>query len=150
MNRSHHLRQWIPLAILVLALLFGSLLQPASAQTQNDETSTSVAAPSARIAAKLKTISFGVNFDKMDIATVLEFLSKKSRELDPDKQGINFVLLTPDDAAKNTSGPQAKIHREVSLTLDSISLGDLLQEISEQTNLQYSIEEYAIVFHPIK
>ena len=45
------------------------------------------------ITRKLQSIVIDkVNFDKLDIGTVIQFLTQKSKELDPDHQGINFVL----------------------------------------------------------
>jgi hypothetical protein len=90
---------------------------------------------------KLKTIVIDkVDFDKMDIATVLQFLSKKSKELDPDKVGINFVLA-------DLTGKHG-IHREVTIKLDAVPLADLLGYITQQTNVNCSIEDYAVVFKP--
>ena len=54
-----------------------------------------------------------VNFDKLDIATVIQFLTEKSKELDPEHVGINFVLrltfeisprLTPEAGAAAPAG----------------------------------------------
>jgi type II secretory pathway component HofQ len=131
-------------------MMLGALSYPAKAQ-QSPDANASASSPRTKLLLKLKSISLSVNFDKMDIASVLDFLSKKSKELDPEKQGINFVLQLPDDAAKNSdsTAPRTKTHREVSMTLDNIPLFDLLQEISEQTNLQVSVEDYAVVLHPL-
>jgi hypothetical protein len=91
---------------------------------------------------KLKTIVIDkVDFDKMDIATVLQFLSKKSKELDPEKLGINFVLA-------DLTG-KSGIHREVTIKLEDVPLADLLGYITQQTNINYSVEDYAVVFKPV-
>ncbi|MCE0482673.1 MAG: tetratricopeptide repeat protein [Methylacidiphilales bacterium] len=135
-----------------------------------------------------------VNFDKLDIATVIQFLTQKSKELDPDHQGINFVLrltsntppptdtttptgATPDNsgggaaapatggatdatgggaagggaggggATDQTAAPQT-IHRQVSINLENVPLKDLLGYIIAQTNLQFSVEDYAVYLRP--
>jgi len=138
------------LSILISCLLLAwTLPDPAAAQVPPGAPAPA-SAHRAAILRKLNSITVSVNFDKTDIATVLEFLSRKSRELDPEKEGINFVLRLPDAPAKDAAPgtPHTKIYREVSVTLDNISLTDLLKEISQQTNLQCSVENYAVFLHP--
>jgi general secretion pathway protein D len=119
------------------------------------------------ITRKLQSIIIDkVNFDKLDIATVIQFLTAKSKELDPDHKGINFVLRlssnTPVEGAPTgptaapgspvapgaTTTPPPPIHREVSITLDNVPLIELLNYITEQTNLQFSVEDYAVYLRP--
>jgi general secretion pathway protein D len=120
----------------------------------------------AEITRKLQSIIIdNVNFDKLDIAAVIDFLTNKSRELDPDHKGINFVLrLTSDTppapAAGQATGPAAAngaapaappppdIHRAVSITLQNVPLSEILGYIVQQTNLQYSVEDYAVYLRP--
>jgi general secretion pathway protein D len=146
----------------------------------------------AAITHKLQSIVIDkVNFDKLDIATVIQFLTQKSKELDPDHVGINFVLrltsdsppptpdataaataaaaappttapaggttttttTTPADASAASASPaaataQKQIHREVSITLENVPLADVLNYITEQTNLQLTIEDYAVYLRP--
>ena len=67
-----------------------------------------VTAPSNRaaITRKLTAIILDkVNFDKLDIATVIQFLTQKSKELDPDHVGINFVLNLNSEAAATPATP---------------------------------------------
>jgi len=143
-GKNHHLR--ISLAIFIITLGIGTLIVPMNAQEPTtDATSLS---PHAKLVLKLKSIIIDkVDFNKTDIATVIDFLSKKSKELDPAKQGINFVLRLPD--APESTASHVKVHREVSMTLDNIPLIDLIMEISEQTNLKFTIEDYAVSFHPV-
>jgi general secretion pathway protein D len=149
------------------------VVPPTSVQT--------LTAPSNRaaITRKLQSIIIDkVNFDKLDIATVIQFLTNKSKELDPEKVGINFVLRlvsdTPPGATPDNSAPAApsgpapaagapaatpdasaapapttkQIHREVSITLENVPLADVLNYIVEQTNLQFSVEDYAVYLRP--
>jgi len=142
----------------------------------------------AEITHKLQSIIIDkVNFEKLDIAEVIQFLQQKSKELDPDHQGINFVLrLTADTsvptdttgaaapaaaapaaaapaaaappaagappvdaaAAAAATTPQHAIHREVSITLTDVPLSEVLGYIIEQTNLQYTVEDYAVYLRP--
>jgi general secretion pathway protein D len=127
----------------------------------------------ANITRKLQSIIIDkVNFEKLDIAAVIQFLQQKSKELDPDHQGINFVLrLTsdttppPEAAAPGGAAPATPpvagaapadvaattphaIHREVSITLTDVPLSEVLGYIIEQTNLQYTVEDYAVYLRP--
>jgi general secretion pathway protein D len=102
-----------------------------------------------------------VNFEKLDIAAVIQFLQEKSKELDPDHEGINFVLRlstesappaapgsVPAGAPPTESAPAHPIRREVSITLENVPLADVLQYIVNQTNLQFSVEDYAVYLRP--
>jgi general secretion pathway protein D len=117
------------------------------------------------ITRKLQSIVIDkVNFDKLDISTVIQFLTAKSKELDvPSHEGINFVLRlssnTPVDNGAGAPGapaagaapgaaPAPPIHREVSITLDNVPLIELLNYITQQTNLQFSVEDYAVYLRP--
>ena len=122
----------------------------------------------AAIQRKLSSIIIDkVNFEKLDIAAVIQFLQQKSKELDPDHQGINFVLrLTADVAPTPEAAPAAgtpapapaagaappdtahSIHREVSITLTDVPLSEVLGYIIQQTNLQYTVEDYAVYLRP--
>lgn len=152
---------------------------------------TTISTPSERadITRKLQSIIIDkVNFDKLDIATVIQFLTQKSKELDPEHVGINFVLrltsdtplaptaatptgaaapapaptdnsggttpapaggaAAPDANAPAAPAPSHEIHREVSITLENVPLADILGYIVQQTNLQYSVEDYAVYLRP--
>ena len=133
-------------------------------------TAVTESTPSERadITRKLQSIVIDkVNFDKLDIATVIQFLTQKSKELDPDHVGINFVLrltsdaptapanaATPTGVAPGAAAPDAtaapakQIRREVSITLENVPLADILGYIVQQTNLQYSVENYAVYLRP--
>jgi general secretion pathway protein D len=122
---------------------------------------TSAPSERAEITHKLQSLIIDkVNFDKLDIATVIQFLTQKSKEIDPDHVGINFVLrltsdtpppstTTPTGGAPAAAAPTAPdIHREVSITLENVPLADILGYIVQQTNLQYSVEDYAVYLRP--
>jgi len=126
----------------------------------------------AEITKKLQSIIIDkVNFEKLDIAAVIQFLQEKSKELDPDHEGINFVLrlnsdadasaaaggdatatpaagAAPADATAAAAAPLHPIHREVSITLTDVPLSEVLGYIIQQTNLQYSVEDYAVYLRP--
>jgi general secretion pathway protein D len=117
----------------------------------------------AKIQHKLESIVIDkVNFEKLDIAAVIQFLQQKSKELDPDKEGINFVLRLNSDLVPAPTDPNApapapgaapaapppSIHREVSITLENVPLSEILSYIIQQTNLQFSVEDYAVYLRP--
>jgi len=132
----------------------------------------------AEITSKLQSIIIDkINFDKLDVASVVQFLTEKSKDLDPDHVGINFVLnlnteATPASSAAGTPGattapagaapaagapadngagtppPPGPIHRLVSIQLENVPLSDVLGYIIQQTNLQYSVDDYAVYLRP--
>ena len=127
------------------------------AQTSNTETVT--VSNRVRIQQKLNSIIIDkVNFEKLDIAAVIQFLQEKSKELDPEHEGINFVLrlnteTAPAPGAAPGATPDAApaahpIRREVSITLTDVPLANVLQYIVNQTNLQFSVEDYAVYLRP--
>jgi len=86
-----------------------------------------------------------LNFTDATIREALDFIKKRSRELDdseedPDKKGINIVLkLSPDDVASNSP---------ITLSLDDVPLRQALQYVSEAANLKIKIDPYAVVVVP--
>ncbi len=74
-----------------------------------------------------------VHFEKLDVAHVVQFLTAKSKELDPDHRGVSFLLDLPAD----TSTP--RVRRPVSITLSAVPLTELLGYVCSQTNLQYKL-----------
>ena len=93
---------------------------------------------------KLKSIVLDkVNFQNDDVVKVLEVLTKKSSEIDPDKKGIGFVLA---DLSHLT--PADQVHREVSVVLDNVPLDQVLGYICTQTNLKCSIQAGTVHLDP--
>jgi hypothetical protein len=135
------------LALFAIAVSFLVLFHPVNASTS----AVSSTVPGAdtddgnQIAAKLNSIIIPtVDFDKLDIANALDFLTIKSKELDPDHAGVQFRLDLP-------SGEDAKsslANRKASVTLDNVTLLDLMTYISAQTNLVFKIENNTVVFTP--
>ena len=82
-----------------------------------------------------------VDFQKADIFEALDFLIKKSKELDPDHTGISFLAYVP---FEKTTPP---FTREVSMTLHDVTLNGILALIHKQTNLEYSITSEGVFFN---
>jgi general secretion pathway protein D len=146
-------------------------ISPDIVETRKNEGPVQGPSHRASIQRKLSSIIIDkVNFDKLDIATVIQYLQQKSKELDPDHQGINFVLrltsdttvaptdpnapaapAAPAGGAPDTTAPASlahPIHREVSITLTDVPLSDILGYVIAQTNLQYTVEDYAVYLRP--
>ncbi len=94
--------------------------------------------PTARaLALKLKSMVVDkIDFDQMDIADVLHFLAARSKQLDPDKTGINFVLVDP------------SVHRPVTIKLEDVPMDSVLDLIGQQTGLRFSVDPYAVTCRP--
>ena len=149
-------------------------ISPDIVQTPKETGPIAGSSTRATITRKLQSIIIDkVNFEKLDVAAVIQFLQQKSKELDPDHQGVNFVLRLTSNAPPPTVGaapggaaaptgaaPSAAdaaaadaaaahaIHREVSITLENVPLSEVLGYVISQTNLQYSVEDYAVYLRP--
>jgi len=128
----------------VLGLALGAVQLRAAEPAAVSPPTPSTAKPGvALIQHKLDSIIIDkVHFNKADVGEVLQFLTVKSKELDPDKEGINFVLRV------FTPTPENHVHREVSITLENVPLADLLDYVTQQTNLKWSIQDNAVYFAP--
>jgi len=82
-----------------------------------------------------------VDFKNEDIAVVVKFLSEQSQRFDPKHFGVKMELRLPAD------NPPGKFHvrRSVSITLDNVSIEDVLGYVIAQANLGYTIEPNGIV-----
>lgn len=122
---------------------------------------------------KLKNIIIDrIDFDEIEVPVVLRHLRQRSKELDPDKVGVNIFLLPEDPtAAENAQqarrqnapavGPDGEpaaqseeeeadfsSGRRISVTADSISLGQAISYICRTANLRVKVEKYAVVIAP--
>lgn len=89
------------------------------------------------LALKLKSMVVDkIDFDQMDIVDVLHFLAAKSKQLDPDKTGINFVLVDP------------SVHRAVTMKLEDVPMDSVLDLIGQQTGLRFSVDPCAVTCRP--
>jgi hypothetical protein len=98
-----------------------------------------------RIIAKLNAIIIPkADFDKFPIALVVDFLTIKSKELDPDHMGLQFRLELPPTPDSKALLP----HREVSITLTDTSILDVLGYVCVQTELRFKIVKGEVVLCP--
>jgi hypothetical protein len=140
---------WMKVAVWVMVVGMGVLTVPNEVTAQEQPAAIAPPLPSAPkpgialLQSKLKTIIIDkVDFKTTDIIDVIQFLQTKSKELDPDKVGVNFVLrLAPWPTT-------VQVHRKVSLTLEHRSLAEVLGYVAHQTHLQYSVQDYAVYLRP--
>ncbi|OGV53585.1 MAG: hypothetical protein A2X45_04425 [Lentisphaerae bacterium GWF2_50_93] len=105
-----------------------------------------------------------IEFEDVSIPTVVKYLKTRSRELDPEKQGVNILLrlnageraaaaapadgaAAPADGAAPAPAPAAGAENIPTITMlvDDIPLGDAIRYICRGANLKYRIERYAVV-----
>lgn len=106
-----------------------------------------------------------IEFEDVTIPTVVKYLKNRSRELDPEKQGVNILLrlnagektttAVPAAAApaalpspvEATPAPAASSGEVPTITMlvDDIPLGDAIRYICRGANLKYRIERFAVV-----
>jgi len=111
------------------------VLYPAESQQERD-------ARIAVILKKFRTIIIpNVNFQKLDIAAVADFLTVKSKELDPEHTGITFVLRLPPENSEHSP-----YTREISMNPHDASIKDVLDQIQQQTNLIFTFHAKEVVF----
>ncbi len=111
----------------------------------------------ARMTRKLQEMRIpSLNFNQADIQTVVQVLTAKSRELDPTKDGINFVLITESPTApaptkpgeKEAPAPAPVQVPAVTINLQDVPMLEALRFISSITNLQVKVEERAVLLLP--
>ena len=90
-----------------------------------------------------------VKFENTSLEEAIDFVRTKSKELDtaekdPAKKGMDFVIMKPREGSKAPDPAKAR----VTLNLKSATVRTVLQEISKQTNLRFSISESGVTFLP--
>lgn len=87
------------------------------------------------VLSKLKTwIVPNVELQGATLDEVMEFLRIRSRELDPQKKGISFVLKAPAELAS----------RQITLTLTEVPLVEVLRYVTEATGTTYRLDGFAV------
>lgn len=76
-----------------------------------------------------------VEFQQATIVEILELLRLRSRDLDPQGKGVDFVLNVPDDSRQ----------RQITLTLTDVPLEEVLRYVCEAASVTYRIEEHAVM-----
>ncbi len=99
-----------------------------------------------RTLAKLKTIIIDkLNFDRIDLREDLAYLTKRSKELDPDHVGVRIIL-----PGTYTPAPGQPIHREVTQCFEDVPLIEVLFYICNETAHDFKIENDAVIVFSAK
>ena len=117
-----------------------------------------------RIQKKLKDIIIDkISFEEVEIATAIRYLRQCSKEKDPEKIGVNFVLrgkinqpLTSDgdkveiEEKSETNNAEKKLEEDIeieplTMMVDNIPLETVIKYICQQANLKYRIEDNAVI-----
>ncbi len=90
-----------------------------------------------KIAKKLRTMMVPkVDFSGASFEEVIEFLRVRSRDLDQEGRGIDFVLALPPEAAS----------RPIDLSLTNVPMEELVRYTAEKAGAAFKIEEFAVKF----
>jgi len=79
-----------------------------------------------------------LDFTTVSIEEATSFLTSKSKELDPDHKGVNFIIQP---LASTTAKP-------ISLTLNAVPLGEALRYVCQLAGVKYKVQDYAISIVP--
>ena len=90
-----------------------------------------------KITEKLRSLIFPqVDFGGATLDEVAELLRVRSRDLDPQGTGINFILNVP---------PEAR-DKPISLNLRDVPMEEVLRYVSEMSGVGYKVDDHAVTF----
>lgn len=115
----------VPLRSADLSNLFGG----------NGGNTTGIRGGRETIQQKLRSLKIArIDFSGAALDEVVEYLRVRSRDLDPEKKGIDFVVSVPADY----SAPL------ISLNLSEVPLEDVVRYVTQMANLTFRVEDYAV------
>jgi len=77
-----------------------------------------------------------VDFSGASFEEIIEFLRVRSRDLDPEGKGVDFVLSLPPEI----------LTRTIDLSLTSVPLEELVRYVAEKAGATYKVDEFAVKF----
>lgn len=90
---------------------------------------------------KLRTIIVErIEMEEAPLVEVISYLRELSQKMDPDKKGVNIILMPTKDSAKTMP--------KVTLVLNDVPLGEVIRYICTSINYSYTVEDYAVVLAP--
>jgi general secretion pathway protein D len=90
-----------------------------------------------KIVQKMRTaIVPKVDFSGASFEEIIEFLRVRSRDLDPEGKGVDFVLSLPPEI----------LSRSIDLSLTSVPLEELVRYVAEKAGATYKVDEFAVKF----
>jgi general secretion pathway protein D len=109
----------------------------ASYETSRTESVSKISNSRDRLLRNMRTLMVPrVDFANATLGEVLEFLRVRSRDLDPEGRGVDFVLNVPEQTAD----------RQLTLSLENIPLEELVRYVAEQSGTAYRIDDFAVRF----
>jgi len=87
---------------------------------------------------KLKSVVLSLNFNNATIEEATSFLSIESKRIDPDHKGVEFIIQPK---VSETAKP-------ITLTLNSVPLGEALRYVCQLANVKYKVQDFAISIVP--
>lgn len=116
----------VPLPELDVSAMFGAAQNQVYAQSGREA-----------ITQKLRTLIFPkVEFAGATLDEVTELLRVRSRDLDPQGKGVNFVLSVP---------PESR-NKPISLNLFNVPMEEVLRYVSEMCGVTYKVDDHAVTF----
>ncbi len=100
---------------------------------------------------KLKTIIIPeINFEDISVEEAIDFLRLRTteldtRELDPAKKGINFIIRRPRGGGGENDPGALRIKE---LRIRNVPLGTALKFICDQTKLRFKVDDFAVTLVP--
>ncbi len=100
-----------------------------------------------------------VAFDDLPLSRVVKLLRDELKALDPEKIGVNFILMPSAAATPLSGGPEARVEApvapgsvliQVNPPLTNACLEDVLRAVCRAARqpIAYTVEDYGIVFAP--
>lgn len=90
-----------------------------------------------KITQKLRTLIFPqVDFAGATLDEVAELLRVRSRDLDPQGAGINFIINAP---------PESR-NKPISLNLRDVPMEEVLRYVSEMSGVSFKVDDHAVTF----
>ncbi|WP_009965552.1 type II secretion system protein GspD [Verrucomicrobium spinosum] len=90
----------------------------------------------ASIQQKLRTLIVPLaDFDSVSLVEVVEFLRIRSRDLDPAKKGVGFILHASPEIESRT----------LTLRMSSVPLEEVLRQATSLTGADYRVDEHAVI-----
>ncbi len=109
----------------------------------------------AKMTEKLNGITIDrIQLEEATVGEAIDFLRSKSKALDSEGKGINFVLKSSSMATSGEGADatmaitDALADKKITLTLEALPLLNVLDLVAKQADLKYKVEEHAVVIAP--
>jgi len=86
-----------------------------------------------------------IAFDEATVPQVVDFLERRSKELDPDGEGVNIVLRLRGKQAGPAGTGAANTVPTITMDMHKLPLRDVIHYMCMGAGLQYKLERHAVV-----